>query len=270
MPSLMDALAGQMSQLPPTQTGGGQNTQQVQAAAQAMTGKAAAGTSSPKMVNIGEGVAAGAANAQLHATQQTGEATGAHFAGIADKQAADKQAQSASLDSQRTGQIQKYSDQVANLSQELTQSKGQLDADKQANMVEQIGFFSRLSNDAYVTQLQQAGDLARLGDDAGFREALAKTTFGDDEQLFAQKMSAADLLNMSDNDFKKELANMDLDFAVALAKSDAQSANTAAMAQGVGGLVTGGVQAYAVYKKNSPDGGGAPDPSANPNGPQIA
>jgi len=115
--------------------------------------------------------------------------------------------------------------------------------------LDQAQFVRRLSNEKYIQGLQQAGALSRLGDEAGFKEALINDVFGEELVTLQRFLGWKEIMAADDREFQERLGQIDLQAAIDLAETKAGAANTAAIASGASGVVSGGIQAYDASEK---------------------
>jgi hypothetical protein len=98
-----------------------------------------------------------------------------------------------------------------------------------------------LENKKYVDDLKRAGQVDRLQDDGAFREALAEATFGDSQQLLKQKLNNQSVLGASERDYRKALAQLDIDDAYDIFRTEQSGAGQRATAGALGTVVTAGI-----------------------------
>jgi len=247
--TLLDAIQGNLQNSTPAGGGGvADDTAKAQQLLAAKSGKAGAGgpqSSTPATSNLGEQSAANQTRAGLTQLDTQGKIASS---GVAQQQAgltqeATIQEKQAAAD---RAQVQgQYSNQASQILGTLERGKQTLDADQQKAGLEQAGFYTRLSNDQYVTQLNAEADRKQIDQEANFKTELAKQTFADQESLFKDESDYKVLAQMTQDQFRQSLANMDIDFAINMAKTEADAANRAGMAAGAGSVIGAGAQAYA-------------------------
>ena len=113
--------------------------------------------------------------------------------------------------------------------QGFEQQGAQLDIKKNQAKLEQAGFLMRLSDDKYTTNLQMNGRRDRLDSEAGFKEALLRTTFADELDLFNNDLEFRALMRADDRAFQERLAKMNIDMAIKLASAENQAAGATQM-----------------------------------------
>ena len=109
----------------------------------------------------------------------------------------------------------------------------------------------RLSDANYVDNLRREGDRARLQEDISFTEKLQQSIF--DENLALQKLKYKNqsLINASERDFNKALAQMGATEAIKIAQDNLRGDSERAMIGGTTGLVSAGVEAYGKGQKGA-------------------
>jgi len=237
---------------------GGTNTQQLAA----LTGTAATGKASgpgvgvgAKMSSLSEKLAGvnnltSAANLGAQgAMQSTAQAQ------QAQAQAQQTSAASAALTQQRVDMMASFNDSVNS----ILQSK----ADEIANMtvaddkarVEQVGLMLRLSNEKYVTTLNDTAAKSRADTAAGFQQAIQTSIFADETDLMSSNLQFRNYMSQQGRDATATLASMDLGFAMSIAAAQNKGASMTAAWSGLGGIVSGGAQMYAAANTAGETGG---------------
>jgi len=263
--TLMEALQGQLQSVTPVANTDESNS--LRALMAAKSGKALSVGSTPRASNLGEQASNAQTVDQARALNVQGSLAAAEVGAAADAQQAKADAQSTQLDLQREKQKQTFAQESSRLLQEFQNGQRQLGAEKDAAAVEQLGFASRLASDRYIDELQNAGAMNRLEDQISFDEQLAAAVFADERDLLAQKLKFSDLLNLDENEFRREIGAMDLGFAQSLASAQASAANISATYTAVGNMVSAGAKAGAV-KWGDDDKSEGPDhvPAGGANG----
>lgn len=116
--------------------------------------------------------------------------------------------------------------------------------------VNQAEFLRRLSNDKYIQELQQTGQLMRLDSKQGFEKALADEVFGEKLGILQDRLTWDELMNANDIAFKEKLAAIDLESALEMSELGIKTAATQTGITGVSTLASGGAQAYEKYESN--------------------
>lgn len=172
--------------------------------------------------------------------------------------AADNVAQSTLLDEQRKQSNMQRDNQITSLKQQsqAEKQKYQLSSDKilsdlESNMdklstaekldqMEAAASHLRLSDEKYRYELADVGRRSRLDDAIGFDEAMKKSVFEDEMDLMRSDLGFKKALDMDDASFRKWLAGIDVDTALAIAASQRRQAGETAMISGVGSAAVTG------------------------------
>lgn len=221
-------------------------TEQVQDLQAAKSGKASLTSStSPRLSNIQEQVANQQAQQQVQQNQLQMQLQGEQAETSAQQQEQEISNRFAQMDESAAKQMDEYLSQSQSLVDQYNQGLRQLDLNKDKARLESIGFAARLANDSYVSKLQQEAARARLDNELAFNEALARSIFAEEEDMFQSDLAFRSLLNADARKFTEELADIDLGFAMQMASDENRAAAARQMWSGVGGLAGAGVQAYA-------------------------
>jgi hypothetical protein len=108
--------------------------------------------------------------------------------------------------------------------------------------LEQAAFGLRLANDQYLYGLQDAGRRRRLDDEATFKLELQKEIFANMESLLKDDLAFKEMMALSDADFSKLLANIDINAAIAMANDAVRASNIAGGWTGAGQLASAGAE----------------------------
>lgn len=138
----------------------------------------------------------------------------------------------------------KYLTTQGRILNEYTNGQRSLDLNKDKSRLEQLGFSMRLSNDKYMQELDRQAKLANLSDAISFEEEMYRTIFADEEELLRSDLNFRAILAADQRQFQDELAQMNIDMALDLAKSENKALAQKQMWDGVGGLMQAGVFAY--------------------------
>lgn len=119
-----------------------------------------------------------------------------------------------------------------------------LDLNKKKAQTEQLGFIARLSDDAYVNNLQREGRKSRLSNKLKFQEELQKSIFDDERELFENDISFRQALKKDSREFAEMMAQQGLDWKQALSVAEMKSKANEQIWTGVGGAAQAGMSAY--------------------------
>lgn len=239
--TLASPLGAAAPQTPPTgQTG------EIQAlTATAATGKEQApSTGTARLSNIGERLATLQSNLQLGQVQKQGLLQSEAQQQQAEAQQQSFQASANLMTQQRVSQQQDAHNKLLGMLQQSQEQMQQLSLQDQRGRAEQMGFLLRLSSDKYITKLQDEATRARLDNAVQMRYQTQRAVFDEEQDMFTQNLQFRNILSQQHRDAVKALADIDLDFAIQVAQTEAKSANISGTWSGVGGLGTAGAQAY--------------------------
>ena len=171
-----------------------------------------------------------------------------------------EEAQEQAFTDQQLGQIeqamsakQSLAQQTESILNNLERAGKELDLQKRAAQLEQVGFNLRMNNKQYIDRLNQAAQVARLDDALRFEEELKKAIFEDEIDLINNDLEFRRLLDADARELSRELSQISLDQAMSIASSQIAQESQAAKWNSVSTAVSAGAQAYATYKKNVPD-----------------
>jgi len=218
--------------------------------ATAQTGKALGPGQTPKLSSLGERLASvNALNQAKDISKQ------AQLQGVSLDQQADQLQQQHSqavtqLNEQQLDTHQAFNQQVKGLLFDQQNQLKQLDLSRDKARMEQAGFMLRLGNQQYTDKLQMEGQRARLDNAAAFNEALQRSVFADELDLLSNSLDFRNYMMADTRDAQRQLGEMDIEFAIQIAASEAKAANSQMMWSGVGNLLSAGLQ-YAAGQKPS-------------------
>jgi len=226
-------------------TGGAMDqTERAQGLLRAKLGKAGAPTTGPRLSNIQEQQAAQQTRLGQKRLATEGAVRGQEITQQAEAIEAREQESLADLVSQREDVQQRFELQSENITQDLERNFKQLDDQKKAAKLEQLGFTLRLQDKDYLTNLQREGERAQLQNSLDFKEQLARDNFADMEDLLRSDIAYKKIADMSDREFRDELAQMDLEYAREMAHQARITEMKQAKYKMFGAGVSGGTQAY--------------------------
>ena len=140
-----------------------------------------------------------------------------------------------------------YADSLANLANErgvvendlfqsLSQEIDSLTDDEAAARLEQTAHALAMADKSYLDEIERIGAERNLRDEINFKREAANLVFGKNLELLNKRLDSERLLNMDAREFKTEMAQMDINFAIEIAQQ-------AAKAQAAANIISGGVQA---------------------------
>jgi hypothetical protein len=214
----------------------------------------------PKGLSVAETAARGQAQQELADVGQTAQLQATQLGQAAQAQEQQQQSQAANVEFQRQQNKLQSRIQTEAILRNLEQNRAALTEDKRQAGMEQIAANLRLQTDSYINQLQQEGARSRLQDDLTFDLELKKQIAADNISLLQLKLNNQSLLDSNDREFQRQLAQINIDTAIQMAKQDAQFAAQQGQIQAAGQLATTAVGAYG---KLSEKPGLTPAPTGN-------
>lgn len=131
---------------------------------------------------------------------------------------------------------------------DFERGKRRLGDEKDALALEVMGQQARLANAKYLDALEQQGKELGLNNKLKFDEETARTVLKNDLDFLKDDLAHRRLMNANDRDFTRELANMDINFAMDMARQGIREAGEQQKWQGINGMMSGGAQAYSAYE----------------------
>jgi hypothetical protein len=218
-------------------------TEQTQKLVQAKSGRSVGPSSVPAASNVQEQIAN-----QQQALQASALAQQAQLG--AEVMKANEQAQQAAITQQQqelTSQAEQVDKEFLSRQEDVLDSylrgQKQLNLQKDKAALEQVGFSIRLNNSQYISNLEREAKRSGLTSDVRFKEEMARAVYADEMELFNDSLDFRSALFADKLEFNEMMNNMDLDFAIDLARQDAKQASSEALWTGVGALGSGAVSA---------------------------
>jgi hypothetical protein len=245
---LKQTLGGAAAQTAPVADETG-TVQQLLAARKGITGPATA--LGPKGLAVAEVAARQPAQQKLAEIGQAAQMQSTAIEQAAAGQAEAQQQREAALEGQRQESTLRNRIQTENILRGLEQGKAELGEKQRQLGLETAAANLRLSDANYVDNLRREGDRARLQEDISFTEKLQQSIF--DENLALQKLKYKNqsLINASERDFNKALAQMGATEAIQIAQDNLRGDSERAMISGMTGLASAGVEAYGKGQKGA-------------------
>lgn len=214
------------------------------------------GAPTPRLSNVQEQVQQNLARQQAEQQQQTGQLQATQIEQAAAGQKQQMEQQVAQVEQSRVEAIDRYTAESERLLRDFSREGQQLNFQKDAAKLEQLGFNLRLADDKYLNKLQIEGKRARLDNDRNFEYELAKSVFADEQELFNSNLQFKSLMRAKDREFERELSNIDIASALQIASARADAANSATLWTGLGNVVSSGIAAYGAYTNKPQTTGG--------------
>jgi hypothetical protein len=241
MANLLDTIR-QNSQ--PQKVGVTDESNKLQTLLRAKSGKSVGG-SGIAASNLGEQQAVVDTNTQLQSqVAPAAELQNQSLAGQQQGQQQQEQIQTAEIEQGRKfDTIQSRLKTEATLS-EFERNKGQIDLNRDRARVEQLGQQIRLQDKKYTDNLQREGQKSRLDDELEFRKQLTKSTLGDSQEILEKGLKGKSVLDANDREFSKSLAQMGIDDAWSMFRSQQRADQQRALYTGIASVTGAGVGAY--------------------------
>lgn len=243
--SLFQSLNASLGQAAQPQGVQGGQTQQLQKLSAAASGKAL-GAGGPRLDNTEERQQLSQASLAQKALQGQASLDQAQLQQQQSQQQQEYQQQGQQLSEKALNVKQQFQEQAQGIINDYSRSGQQLDMQKDAARMEQLGFTMRLSNEKYVDQLQAEGARARLDNSTVFNEALQQSIFSDSTDLLNRDLTFKSALGADQRTFEKSMSDMDIGQAILISQISATAANQQTFWSGVSGVVSGGAQAGAM------------------------
>lgn len=126
-----------------------------------------------------------------------------------------------------------YSNALANMASErniveqdifrnAAQERDKLGAEQFRAYLDQSAHAMAMSNQKYVDEITRIGQKANLRDEIEFRREAQRLAFGQDFDIMGQQFDMQKLMNADEREFRKAMADMDIDTALRLAEQAAK------------------------------------------------
>ena len=221
----------QKSQGAPIPPGG--YTNQLNQLIQAKTGKAPTEGTGPGKTNLAEQQATlmGQAEANRTSNQIQVAQQGFQQELTGMQQQASQQLQSISQSyNEKQQQMRQQADK---LYAETSNQFASMDAQRKVNAFEQLGFLYSMSNDDYLFNLQKEGTKRRLDNELQFNEALQMSMYEDQVDLLKTDIKFKRMIDLQNDSAVREIANMDINTAVAVFSEQQQAGVTSRVYSGM-------------------------------------
>lgn len=249
---LKQTLGGVAAQTAPVADETG-TVQQLLAARKGITGPAT--QLGPRGLAVAEVAARQPAQQKLAEIGQAAQMQATGIEQAASAQETEQRQRETALEGQRQEATLRTRIQTENILRGLEQGKAELDEKNRQLGLEVAAANLRLSDANYLDNLRREGERARLQEDISFTEQLQKSILEDNIALQRMKYKNESLINASERDFNKALAQMDVNAAVSIAKENLRGDTERAMISGATGLASAGVSAWDKSKQGAFSGG---------------
>lgn len=224
----------------------------------------------PRGLAIGEVAAKGQTQEQLSKLGTAAQMQTTQLTQAARGEEMQQKQQEEALSAQRQEGQLRTRIQTENILRGLEQGRASLSEEQRRQGLEQVASNLRLQDRQYVDNLQREGARARLEDSISFNEALKRSILEDNLSLTQQFYKDKAALDLSDREWSKYLATIDIDSAMQMMRDDARFATEQATIQGLGSLISTGIgiggqamgggfnQNYRAYSESVREQGGTP------------
>ena len=223
--------------------------QQLLAARKGITGPATA--LGPKGLAVAEVAARQPAQQKLAEIGQAAQMQATGIEQAASAQETEQRQREAALEGQRQESTLRTRLQTENILRGLEQGKEELNEKQRQLGLEVASANLRLADANYIDNLRREGDRARLEENISFTEQLQRSILEENFALQKMKYKNESLLNASDRDFNKALAQIDVNAAISMARDNLRGDAQIAMIEGGTGLVKTGIQAAGQQQKGA-------------------
>jgi hypothetical protein len=137
----------------------------------------------------------------------------------------------------------------------LTNLESQMDKLTSAEKMDQMGAaatYLRLQDEKYRYELADIGRRKRLDDAGAFDLEMQRAVFADASELLRDNLEFQKLLTLDDAEFRKRVADINIDVALGMAKTEATAKSEVAMVSAGGSIATGIVGGIAESKAGKP------------------
>lgn len=214
-------------------------TKQVQAA----SGKAVS-SPIPTGVNLGERLAQKQAMEEQTQVAQEAAAKEVELDQQRKAQELEAAAEGMRLSEQALTMKQNFQQKAESLVSEYLQNMKKIETQRDQAKMEVASFLLRLSNDKYLNNLKVHGTKARLENNLKFNEELQRSIWSDEIELLNSDLNFKSLLRVDERQFERDIANMDLNTAIALATTASDTENYKRIASGMGDVVKTGAENF--------------------------
>jgi len=170
--------------------------------------------------------------------------------------AAGMEQESLQAEGQRMGARQQFAEtkqrfdlMAKDILDDLERGRARMTNREELHAIEMAGAAQRLANDKYMYELQDIARRNRLQDSMSFADALQKSVFKDEIDLFRDNVAFNELMDADDATFKKWLADIDINTALQIAAADAAAVNKRAMIGAAGTIAKEGAKFGYDYMK---------------------
>ena len=151
--------------------------------------------------------------------------------------------QNQALGQQQDQAINKFEQMVQAAEADTQRFKDNLDSERGKAHLNQLVFNRRLADEQYMAKANREGQLRRLDDQNSFEIEAMKTAFANNIELFEDQAAFNKMAEMTEAEFAKELARMDINTANQILSNQIEAANRQSTMTAVGNLGSTAIQA---------------------------
>ena len=240
--TLLEALRQRQQDTPGTLSS---QTEEAQRLLAAKSGKVGGTAGGPRISSLGEQVAEQQTQAQLGQVQAEGQIAEQQQLGQSQEIAEKERAGRTEIGQARRANQLKISIATNDTMRELEQGRRTLNYERDKAAYDQLASGLALQDKGYLNDLRTRAAKDRLDDEATFMRQYQRSQLGDMENLLRTKLRSDSILQAKKRDLEKFIATMNVDDAIAIARSQMQAASTAQKWSGIGGVASATVGAYA-------------------------
>lgn len=255
--NLFDIIKNNIGTTTTQQVGTSDTGQQANTLLAAKTGKAAPASPGIASSNLAETSANDATRAQQGQLAVGGAIAGQQVAQAAQQNKNLLTNQKIDITQKAAANQQSYQIGTEQTIQDLSNGEASLSADEKQAKLDQLSHNLAMQDQKYVDQLQQVGAEQRLDTDLGFKQAIAKATFADQEDLLSDNLMQQASTATDMRDLSKTIAGSRLVDMINADYLKTQAAQKQGLYSAVGGSVSAGVGGYGDYQKQQQQNGGA-------------
>lgn len=212
---------------------------------------AAPGQTGPKGLAVGEIAAQVPAQQQLAQIGQAAQLQGTAMGQAAAAQKEEQSQREAAISGQRAEMALRERIQTEGILRNLEQSRTEMDEKKRQLGLELVASNLRLSDASYIDNLRREGERARLQEDISFAEKLQQSIFENNQALLKMQLKNQSLLNVSDREFNRAMADLDVNAAISAAQSNIRADSERAMIGGAASLIPAAAGVWSSQKEGN-------------------
>lgn len=198
----------------------------------------------PTGVNLGERLAQKQAMEEQTQVSQEAAAKEVELDQQRKAQELEAAAEGMRLNEQALTMKQNFQQKAESLVSEYLQNMKKIETQRDQAKMEVASFLLRLSNDKYLNNLKVHGAKARLENNLKFNEELQRSIWSDEIELLNGDLNFKSLLRADERQFERDVANIDLNTAIALATTASDVENYKRISSGMVDVVKTGAENF--------------------------